>query len=233
MRKLMNTWQAWFRPVHVGCAWHEGHMVGAQLQAVSKGSRADFQVKAMHVCAHAWGAEQLAQGTAAGLPWEQLQSGMQVAQARVALACPQAWVASGGHVADASSKRQTVLADIQVQAAQAVGEDCSNVCFDAHVGTQGPWQWWATSSNWVQHIQADLAPLALRLRRVSPQYSAQCQALARLEGGESSLQARPPMDWQFSREPQHAQATVHDWLQVWAKTAQGLRLAACGMVLPV
>ncbi|MEY5028690.1 MAG: hypothetical protein RLZ63_1005 [Pseudomonadota bacterium] len=234
MRELARKLGAWsrLRPTSLGCAWQEGLMAGVQLQAVGRGEAAAYHVKALHASAHAWGSEQLAQGLATGLPWEPLKKGMQAGNTLLALACPQAWVASGQYAAEAGSKRQTVLADIQVLAAQAVGEDYSQVCFDAQERSGEPWQWWATSQNWVRQVQADLKPLGWGLRRVSPQQWAQQQALSRLDGGESSLQARAPMDWRFSCEPQHPPATVLDWLQTWGATAQGLRLAACGMALP-
>lgn len=235
MRELarkLGTWSR-LRSTSLGCAWQEGLMVGAQLQALGRGDSAAYHVQALQVSAHAWGAEQLAQGLATGLPWEPLNKGMQAGKVQLALACPQAWVATGQYAAEAGSKHVTVLADIQVLAAQAVGEDYSQVCFDVQERAGEPWRWWATSQNWVRQVQADLKPLGWGLRRVSPQQWAQQQALSRLDGGESSLQARPPMDWRFSREPQHAPATVLDWLQTWGATAQGVRLAACGMALPV
>ena len=235
MRQLTGRLRTWsgLRSTSVGCAWQEGMMVGVQLQALNKGLMAAYQVKVMHVNAHAWGPDQLAQGVVTGLPWGSLQTGMNALRAQVALACPQAWVASGEHHAEAGTKPQAVLADIQVLAAQAVGEDYSQVCFDAQRNGPGPWHWWATSRNWVQQLQTELKPLAWALRRVAPQFWAQQQALMRLDGGEASLQARPPMDWQFSHEPQHALDTVSAWLQTWGASAQGVRLAACGMALPV
>jgi len=219
------------RPAPLGCAWQEGAMVGVRLQALGKREAAAYGVKTLSVSAHAWGGEQLAQGLVTGLPWQPLQAELNAGKVQVALACPQAWVACGEYAAEGTGKQQAVLADIQVLAAQAVGEDYSQVCFDAQEGAAGAWRWWATSGHWVRQVQADLKSMGWRLDRVTPQQWAQQHALSRLEGGESSLQARPPMDWQFSREPQHAPDKVLEWLQTWGATAQGVRLAACGMAL--
>lgn len=233
MRSLMNKrWPwPWRRPAWVGCAWHEGHMVGVQLQPLMSHVTMVWQIQTMHACVHAWGSQKLSQGQAAGLPWERLHAGMGTAHMDVALACPSAWVASGEHAAGRHVKRRVVLAEIQVQAAQAIGESYTDVCFDALATTEGHWQWWATSRRWIEQVSAEVLPLSVRLRSVAPQHWAQHEALVRLHGGESSLQVQSAMDWQFSKTPQHPEADVKSWLQTWAMTAQGLRLAACGMAL--
>ncbi len=235
MRVLVNThWRwPWRRAAWVGCAWQEGQMVGVQLQPLASAGDAIWQVRYMHVCAHDWGAHQLAQGQASGLPWERLHANMGSSRAQLSLACPVAWVASGEYAAQGLDKRKSMLAEVQVHAAQAVGEGHADVCFDVHMSTDGPWHWWATSRRWIEQVQTDLAPLGTRLARIAPLDWAQQHALARLHGGESSLQARPPMDWQFSKEPQHAERAVKTWLQSWTMTVEGSRLAACGMALPV
>lgn len=221
----------WQPRVWTGCAWQEGVMVGVQLQLQAGDGDVTYRVKVMHCSVHAWGAEQLAQGQVAGLPWEDLHAGMQSTSMDLALACPSGWVAAGEHVPDASNKRSVVFAEIQVQAAQAVGEHLNQVCFDVQV-RGGRWMWWATSRQWVQQVQTALGRLPMQLHAVAPEHWAQHEALSRLSGGESSLQALAPMDWQFSSSPQHSQAQVQTWLRTWATTGQGVRLAACGMALP-
>jgi hypothetical protein len=113
MRQLARKLWGLARPPStlVGCAWQEGWMLGVQLEVLGRSAAAAYHVKAMHASAHAWGGEQLAQGLTTGLPWGSFRLGLNLKRAQVALACPHAWVAYGQYEAQASAKRQTVLAE--------------------------------------------------------------------------------------------------------------------------
>ena len=161
-----------------------------------------------------------------GLPMAQVVSGV--------LAVPLGWEPSDGE------------AEVQLEAARALGLEPQEVSFDWQAdplsdGVVAQWQWVACAQSAVEQFNQCARRAGWQLASVEPEWQAAQRAASCLSGGMSVLLTRPAQDWRFDLallpdsqakgaamlNPSGLDATLRDALQ----TSAGPRLVAAGLAL--
>ncbi len=134
------------------------------------------------------------------------------------------------------SPRQ-LAADVQLEAASALGVDPQNVGFDFEIADRAAAaprvHWAACSRQELQHWTQQARHAGWRLRGVEPEAQAAQRAAASLGGEAVAWWAQSPQDWQFERQPARGLSET-EWrglrerLQV---SPQWGPLVACGVAL--